>query len=701
MSNSSHFTACGAVGGTTLALALALALAGCFSQIGPSREPASLPPPDAVMPDPNRPGPPPLPFQPLPSAAYVTKVKNLLTGLPVMDDELKAVTADPAALRGLVDGWIETPAFRAKMLQFFKQAFQQTQTDIRDYEDQLGHSTNPWNPDDKTSFLRSAEESFARTVLQLMDEGKPFHATATTERFMLNPPLMSFLAFMDAAPHNDDGKPVLAGRWLVAKYGARFRFELVTIPTPPIPWEVSLSPTLPDGMENPDFLRFYVEKPTINQRCPVPVTNAGGKYGAMEYIQTNIFGGRPACGATGRHWTADDYGPNAWRMVTIRKPKPGEERTVFFDIAKLRSPATTELVLNTPRVGFMTTPAFLANWPTNPSNNYRVTANQAVIVGLGKSFDDRGTTVQLNDQSNDNLHLHAPCRGCHNTLDPMRDFFKQSYSITYSEQLTPNQPPTATFNVGDAPAVQGNGIRDFAKAMATNPLYATAWTQKLCQFANSSSCEETDPEFVRVADVFRKSGFQFKSLVAELFSSPLVTFAKETQSAKANGVVMSITRRETFCAAIESRYKITDVCSERGENQLELGLRNLLRNLAGSIPGAGYARGDDAPLLPHDPNLFFTSATENFCARLSLMLVDTPQSRYSSMQQDPAMADFVTTLMGVPPSDSRHAALLGVLKEHHQEATRDTPASASSRSDILRSTFTVACSSALATSIGL
>src|SRR5262245_41457568 len=70
--------------------------------------------------------PPPAPFEPLAAPAYVAKVKGLLTGLYATDDEVNAVVADPRALRGLVDRWATTPEFRARMLVFFQQAFQQT-----------------------------------------------------------------------------------------------------------------------------------------------------------------------------------------------------------------------------------------------------------------------------------------------------------------------------------------------------------------------------------------------------------------------------------------------------------------------------------------------------------------------------------------------------------------------------------------------
>ena len=38
--------------------------------------------------------------------------------------------------------------------------------------------------------------------------------------------------------------------------------------------------------------------------------------------------------------------------------------------------------------------------------------------------------------------------------------------------------------------------------LASHPHFAAAWAQKLCYFANSVACDETDPEFQRVVEVF-------------------------------------------------------------------------------------------------------------------------------------------------------------------------------------------------------
>jgi hypothetical protein len=657
----------------------------------------------------------PAAFEPLPPHVYAAKVKDLLTGLPLTDAELQKVTADPGGgLKTLIDGWMALPQWKTKMLGFFTQAFQQTQTDINDYDEQIGFTTNPWNNIDRQRFVRAAEESFARTALALVEEGAPFTQVVTTERFMLNPPLMSLYAFMDAVPLDDAAKPVKQQLWMVQKYPT-LTFERTTNPDPadpllaprPIAFADSINPGTA-AAPNPNFMRFYEPKPYAgtNVKCKEPeiITNP---VQALRYVANYLFGGRPGCGSTDSQWTESDW--DAWRWVTIRKPQGTEERTTFWDVPALRKPETQALVLATPRVGFMTTMAFFANWPTNLSNSYRVTTNQALIVALGTSFDDRGTTLQVNESSSDSMHVQpgTACYGCHHTLDPMRDFFRQTYSLSYFTQYVADAtiPATATFAVAGGQGVTGNGIRTLAQAMASHPAFATAWTQKLCAFANSSPCEEDDPEFVRVAKAFTDSKFDWKTLVRELMSSPLVTFAASTKTAATDGVVISIARREALCASLEERLGLVDLCSLRGPlpagaamgpiNQI----RAKARNLALAIPGGGYARGDTTPLLPHDSNLFFTGSTENLCQVLAERLVDQPagQMRFVSIDREPAIANMITLLMGLPPSDPRSADMSRILHDHLADAL----AFGASLREAIQSTFMLACSSPLGVSLGL
>src|SRR6516162_9489579 len=110
----------------------------------------------------------------------------------------------------------------------------------------------------------------------------------------------------------------------------------------------------------------------------------------------------------------------------------------------------------------MTTPAFFANWPTNTSNQARATTNQTMIVALGLAFDDRGVTVPVMSSGSDAMHAMpgTVCYGCHQTLDPMRDFFRESYTYAYSSRYATQQagiPTTGTFTVLASPPVTGTG----------------------------------------------------------------------------------------------------------------------------------------------------------------------------------------------------------------------------------------------------
>jgi hypothetical protein len=670
---------------------LALALAGCGKNVA---APEGKPPG-------RTPEPAPAAFVALPPHVYGAKVKNLLTGLPLLENELGELTKSPAALPALIDGWMALPQWRERMLDFFKHAFQQTQTDATDYDQQLGRNTNAWTQLDRIRFVRAAEESFARTALELVAAGRPFTEVLTTDRFMLNPPLMSTYAAIDAMPQNDQERPVQQAFWLRQKFPALVFVRTTNLDPSglpvPIPIEQSIDPA------SPNFMKWYDPQPYRGMnvdRCAEPQMRMGAQ--AFLQLADFLFGGRPGCGSTASQFTAQDW--DAWRMVTIRAPRPGEERTIFWDLPRLRDPRTDELVLAAPRIGFLTTLAFFANWPTNGSNSYRVTTNQALIVGLGRSFDDRGTTVQINETSVDDQHVKpgTACYGCHQTLDPMRDFFRQSFSIPYGIQLLPVGgpvvPASGTFTVDDSPPVTGTGVAAFAQAMARHPRFAVAWTQKLCQFANAASCAEGDPELTRVADAFRASNHSFKTLVRELFSSPLVTFSQETRTAKDNGVAIGIARRETLCAALEQRVELGDFCSLR---QATPGVRNVFvntaRNLALSIPGAGYARGDEAPLLPHDPSMFWSAATENLCDLLANQLVDKGQSPFQSRNHEPAIRALVSTVIGLPASDPRAPEMTTILTDHFNEALR----LGVNATMALRSTFTLACESPLAVSVGL
>jgi hypothetical protein len=644
------------------------------------------------------------PFEPLTIESAGNKVKNLMVGQALTDAELTMLQADPKTLRALVDQWMALPAWRARLLGFFEQSFQQTQVTALQYDDQTGLKVN--NYSSAALIARAGEESFARTALALIDGKRPFNEVVTTTRFMLNPPLMALIAYMDAVPLDDAGVEIPAASWLTKKYPTT---PLQPDTTPgsamtPIPWEQTIDPT------SPNFFKYTYDKVMAagaDPRCfPPPNLKGVRAIGGMADL---LFGRFPAaCGQTPTVFSADDW--DNWRMITVRAAKAGEERTLFWDIAALRAADT--LVADTPRVGFMTTPAFFANWMTNDSNQMRVTMNQTLIVGLGTSFDDRNITVQVSETTSDAAHVQpgTVCFGCHQTLDPMREFFRQTYGYYYGRQQ-PGQltkdliPAMGTFTVRGSTPVTGNGIAALASAIAGHEHFPIAWAQKLCRLANSASCAEDDPEFVRVAKAFSDSHFDFPTLVREMFSSPLVTFLQPTASAAASGIVVGIQRRETLCASLSTRLGLPDVCALHGTTGLKGAAAAAARtaaNLAGAVPGDGYARGAEVPLMPHDSNLFFVSGLDNLCAALATQLVDgggKGVSKYSSAAatREAALKSFVADVMGLPASDARAAGLRGVLDEHYAGAI----AAGETPTDALRSTFVLACTAPVTLSSGL
>lgn len=659
-----------------------------------------------------------LPWQPLPPignqelpaftealspAAYVVKVKNLLTGLPATDAEVQAVTADPHALSGLIDQWTARPEHREKVLDFFRNAFQQNQVTLAGLQNSIGlaagngtnnsfyvNETAPYNV--TAQLERAMMDSFALTVWRLISDDQPLTAALTTRRYMLNPPLMSLMSFVDEMAVNDYGS--VTDRFLLRN--PSFGFTLDTTQNISV-WD-TLDPT------SPYYMRWTHPMST---GCRQPVLTYGG--GQVNFGNPDnainlfnfLFGkmqGGCTTGTVNRfrsQWTDADW--NDWRMVTIEPADSARDTSpVFYDIPKLRG--TFELRLRTPRVGFFGTLAFQANWATNTANLARVTANQTLIVALGKSFDGTGNTVPIFDGTLDKDHAtpNSSCYSCHQTLDPFRQFFRQSYSLYYRDQTDTSQKRMPAAFAVDGVQASGEGVGDLAAILASHPRFAVAWTQKLCNWANSAPCMESDPEFERIANAFRKSGHKWKVLVRELFSSPLITLAKNTRTSETRGISLSVLRRDHFCVALSNRLGIPDLCAMSSADVTPY--NTAVKRYAAFVPVDAYSRGFEIGSLSTDPNAFFRIGTESVCILIAERVVDTGMdTRYSSAQPAKALDDFVATIMALPPSDPRATEARQILQEHFELAK----SSGANPSDALKSTFTLACESPSSVVMGL
>ncbi len=675
---------------------------------------------------------PEIPFEPVAARIYVPKVKNLLLGLPATEDEIAAVAADPTALKAMVDAWFVKPEAQAKLGNFFSKAFQQAQISYADFFDQLSVDNGTGLP-----LFAQAQESMARTALKTIADAKPFTETVTTHTFMMTPSLMSLYLAIDQSQVDDNGKLSVSVPLPDGTLSTTQNFWITYQASAPIPFAETIDPASPNFMHFAAPMAFTCNVPQVDDTGHVLVDATGNamkmmvSYNQRRYSSTTagflgLFGwassknlvndpndtsGPPVitipadvtpdkknlynvnCNG-GASFTPPNVTPAdiVWRPVTVRLAKAGEKLTPFYDLPTLRM--ADEIVVRTPRVGYFSTPAFFANWPTNNSNQHRDTLNQALIVGLGRSINpvDKGTATILDD-GKDGAHSdpNSPCYSCHQTMDPMRNIFRQAYSYSYHAQHDPAQVfSSASFDyLGETTALAN--FDDFANALVQHPLYPVAWAQKLCYYANSSGCTEEDPEFKRVVKAFTDAKFDFHTLVLELFSSPLVTGQASSKTWRDVGETDSISRQDHFCSALTNRLQLaSNLCVGITDKTAAIAVAN-------NIPLDGYLRGAEAPALSTAQTPFYRGATESLCAYAASLTIDKPKSRYDSAKKDTAITDFVENIMGITAADPNNAAVTQLLNDHYAAAV----AAGAKPIEALSSTFVVACLSPTSVAIGL
>jgi len=678
---------------------------------------------------------PPTPISQDVAYVAVRKVKNLLIGMAPTDEDVALVTANGAAgLQMLVSTW-QTSApykdmFAAKMVGFFRNAFQQTGfTPTEDFKIQLlqngGFDFGPGGArlagdDAFPRLVQNLQDSFAKTAWQLVQEGHPFTETLTTNRFVMTTALKSLYIEVempaDAPFNNQNSNPA----WKLDYSGN------------PIPIEQAIQ-----------TLTFSDEAPATGNgngfftNCRGGATVASADFRGTSLIFQRLLGftprfpfsGNPTCGEqpSKPYFTTSDL--TDWQWVTINK-KAGTDRTPAiqpYDLPSLRG--ATELTLALPRVGFYTTPAFLALWNTNDSNQHRVTANQTLLAALGQSFTSDSNIVPLSQDGLDSAHAVAgtECVGCHKSLDPMRQFWGNQ--LDFNDR---NDFPAGNRFTGAAanprPANPGGGFA-FADVNQTGPditavgtllaqvtdgsglhRFAIAITQDLCFWANSAPCSESDSEFRRIVGAFENSSpmpYNFSALVKEFFASPLVTGAVATGTyPTASSVPISIARRDHFCAALSNRLGKPDLCAQTVP--LPTSAQTATATIAQSVAADAFSRGSQIPVTPADPTLFYRSASELLCSNIAAQVVDPTSGTgvYSMSDVPGAITNMVETLMGYPPSHPAHAEAIQILQAHYDGARMTTSGTGSrpgmtSATNALRSTFILACESPTAVGIGL
>jgi hypothetical protein len=716
----------------------------------------------------------PTTFAPALAGPTCRKIKDLLVGMPCSDDEVSMVeSSGPAGLQQLIINWETSstyqPMFQGKMIPFFRNLFQQVGfTPTQDFKNQLlengGFDFGPFGTaavgdDVYFKLVQNLQDSFALTAWQMVKEGtEPFSDVLTTNRFVMTTGLLSLytqIEMPDDEPYNFSGG---------ANTNAKLAWKLDYVNT--ISLEDALNP------QSPNYMTFDDEKPanpgnsflfggsggfTTCQGAgtgSATVVQFGGSTsgsggfsnptgGYAQLFQRLIgytprypFVANPTCWEHPSKPYMTDNDVSDWRWVTIAAKQSGDSYVQPYDLPTLRTLTTVKLAM--PRVGFYTTPAFLALWNTNDSNQHRVTTNQTLLAALGQSFTSDNNLTPLSEVGLASSHTttSGECYGCHKSLDPMRMFFGNQFDFNDRNDFVKNpfngsqpnprpSPAQAGFAFGDVnwqsptagtdmtalgPLLLQVSDQDTTDAGGALPLFALSVAQQLCFWANSSACAPNDPTFRGIVADFVSSKYNFPSLVKELFSSPLVTGAAATTTypADSNGsetVPVSIARQSHLCAALSNRMGISDICALQAA--VPTSAQNTTLTIAGSVAADAFSRGAQTPVTPAFPDLFYRAASEELCENVAKLVVDVSGGPYTSSSSscsngDGLLTKFVEQVMGIAAGDSIHDKALMTLENHCGNAAKvKTSGGGSAQTNAVRSTFVLACESPTSLGIGL
>ena len=606
--------------------------------------------------------PPPNPFEATPLFSAVRKVKTLLHGAVLTQDELSQIEQDPTILRPLITDWVNTDAFKAKMSNFFEVSLQQR----RQSEDLQQFDRLRRNGIYSTGYIKILEESFVRTALDIIDRNLPFTHIATTRTWMVTTANLVLLRYPDQTQDDQNQRHTVFG----------------------------------NPEEAPSSLQRQISQrqwfiPNLNGPCDLPQSE----------VLDMLFGiilARYCPNASGRArlnnspLTQEDF--EDWRLVEFVPASEESDLPIlqFYDLVNLRT--AQQIATRLPRVGFFTTSVFFNNWATNIDNLFRVTTNQSLLVALGIGFSSSEPTQPLSTDGLDSQHADptTACYGCHKLLDPMRLYFGKEFDISY--QLPVNSPADEThfddshFDDTLNPSfafrnhrADGGNLYQFAETLTQHPRFPYAWVQKLCLYANSQRCDERDPLFIEIAERFRDQGYNFKSLVIDLFSSPLVTGLEETESRRNTDPLISITRLNHLCPLLIERTGLSNICEV-----------NRVRSIKGLIAQDDFARGAVDATQPALSSAFHFAAVEAICKEIASTVVNR-NSEFFSHQDPEVIPNIVERFMGIPIDHERYETTVSIFTSHFNEL-RETGRNLNYST---RAIFSLACMSPDVMGIGL
>ena len=349
-----------------------------------------------------------------------------------------------------------------------------------------------------------------------------------------------------------------------------------------------------------------------------------------------------------------------------------------------------------------------------------------MIIATGKTFTPGDTTHLNTDAQGIDLELFpmgSECYGCHKNLDPMRHAFLQTYDPINTRFVAPETLPPPTDFAFQGHSVSIDTLHSWAEALASHPNFAKAWVLKLCQWANTITCDSNHEAVTELAADFDNAGFDMTHLIKNFFSSPLITETSYREGTDVPGAQVSVARKGHYCRALYVRLSAVrqaqgremnsrlDVCNKDGDIEI----------LSASLPNDAVVRGSIDLHQPKDSSPMVSVAIEGMCSLSADTVVSSRVNNSAFDPSDPtrALDLMIEHLLGIPTGTERFMQQRQRFQKLYEvqtlETTCETPSDlqvsltspeltcglALSPTDALRNIWTMVCQSPSLTGVGL
>ena len=381
---------------------------------------------------------------------------------------------------------------------------------------------------------------------------------------------------------------------------------------------------------------------------------------------------------------------NDWRLIKFTQDSSGSNLT-YTQVPQIRSlKENATVTLRTPRIGFFTTLGFQLRWKTNDDNQFRTTVNQTLISSLNRAISGSDPSSTFSDETVDKEHAaDKKCYACHRIMDPIRGVFAKEFGFDYRSRNENNSSDDIlskktgfSFMEKKGPA---SSISDLAKLLAEHPLFAQAWVEKLCHYANSAACDTTDPEFQKLVTNFKQSNLDFKKLVIDTFSSPIVL--EQGKSSKKYGP--SIARRTHFCSAINSRYQAMSKSQGKQPSVPDLCELKSIKFVIIGIPEEFAKRGEAGFVMNRKSDAFLVRMKEKICEGIAKQIVGKDILVKTESEREKSLDGLVKFFMNIPSNHQKYKPMRAIFGELFAGAKQKLGIDKAAMSQA----FTLACTS--------